>query len=163
MGIQLVFLFFQGAFYHLPTQLRPNAPCIMSCPLLQVLWAALFALAVVVRESSQRYVEHMLALAAAGVLPALRSAMAAYRLEAEQEVCAEFVLACCARYACCASICCVCASRSQQHAACTVYHGLAALASHPAHSSPSVKRSCWLPPGLLLLGLRTEQGAPLCL
>ncbi|KAL4447679.1 hypothetical protein ABPG75_004898 [Micractinium tetrahymenae] len=44
-----------------------------------VLWSVLFALAVIARDSSRRYVCHLLSLASAGVLPALEQAMAAYR------------------------------------------------------------------------------------
>lgn len=46
----------------------------------------LFALAVIARDSSRHYVSHLLALAAAGVLPALERAMAAYRSAVEEQV-----------------------------------------------------------------------------
>ncbi|GAB4822418.1 hypothetical protein N2152v2_009464 [Parachlorella kessleri] len=50
-----------------------------------VLWACLFALAVIARESSGSYVDHMVGLAAAGVLPALQAAMAAYREDVQEQ------------------------------------------------------------------------------
>ena len=49
----------------------------------EVLWSALFALAVIARDSGTRYVPHLLALVHAGVLPALRGAMSAYRQRCE--------------------------------------------------------------------------------
>lgn len=51
-----------------------------------VLWSALFALAVVARDTSPAYVAHLLALARAGVLPALTRAMLAYRDAVEAQV-----------------------------------------------------------------------------
>lgn len=51
-----------------------------------VLWSALFALAVIARDTSRHYVSHMLSLAAAGVLPALQAAMRSYRAAVEAEV-----------------------------------------------------------------------------
>lgn len=44
-----------------------------------VLWSALFALAVVARDTSDKFVSHMLQLVRVGVLPALEHALAAYR------------------------------------------------------------------------------------
>ncbi|PRW60207.1 E3 ubiquitin- ligase CHFR isoform X4 [Chlorella sorokiniana] len=44
-----------------------------------VLWSALFVLAVVARDTSDKFVPHMLMLVRAGVLPALEHALAAYR------------------------------------------------------------------------------------
>jgi hypothetical protein len=44
-----------------------------------VLWASLFTLAVLANDTSPAFVRHMVALAAAGVLPALRAALRAYR------------------------------------------------------------------------------------
>ena len=52
----------------------------------EVLWAALFLLAVLLREASPLYVEHVLALASAGMLRALREALAAYRGKVAREV-----------------------------------------------------------------------------
>lgn len=50
-----------------------------------VLWSSLFALAVIARDTSQHYKSHLLALASAGVLPALETAMASYRATVEAQ------------------------------------------------------------------------------
>ena len=47
---------------------------------LQVLWAALFSLAVLVREGTPPHDAALRAAAAAGLLPLLRACMAAYRV-----------------------------------------------------------------------------------
>lgn len=51
-----------------------------------VLWSALFVLAVVARDTSSQFVAHMLALVRAGVLPALEHALAAYRTMMDEQV-----------------------------------------------------------------------------
>ena len=51
-----------------------------------VLWSALFVLAVVARDTSSQFVVHMLALVRAGVLPALEHALAAYRSTMDAQV-----------------------------------------------------------------------------
>lgn len=82
-------------------------------PLPQVLWAALFALAVVVRDSSPHYVQHILTLAAAGVGPALREALVAYRQDVEAQVRGVFAeMACCL---CCAVPWLRCSAGAEQY------------------------------------------------
>ncbi len=51
-----------------------------------VLWSALFALAVVARDTSDQFVSHMLVLVQAGVLPALEHALASYRQMVDEQV-----------------------------------------------------------------------------
>lgn len=51
-----------------------------------VLWSALFALAVVARDTSDKFVSHMLQLVRVGVLPALEHALAAYRQTMDDQV-----------------------------------------------------------------------------
>jgi hypothetical protein len=51
-----------------------------------VLWSALFALAVISRDTSPAYITHLLRLAAAGVLAPLETAMAAYRRRVAEQV-----------------------------------------------------------------------------
>lgn len=50
-----------------------------------MLWSALFALAVIARDTSPRFVPHLLELASAGVLPALLEALAAYQATVEEQ------------------------------------------------------------------------------
>lgn len=51
-----------------------------------VLWSALFVLAVVARDTSDKFVSHMLQLVKVGVLPALEHALAAYRQTMDAQV-----------------------------------------------------------------------------
>ena len=65
-------------FWPLPPSLPPCSE--------DVLWSALFVLAVVARDSSRNYIPHLLALVHAGVLPALEAALLAYRQTSDELV-----------------------------------------------------------------------------
>jgi hypothetical protein len=51
-----------------------------------VLWSALFVLAVVARDSGEQFAAHLRVLAGAGVLPALERALAGYQAGADAQV-----------------------------------------------------------------------------
>jgi hypothetical protein len=51
-----------------------------------VLWSALFVLAVVARDSGEQFAAHLRVLAGAGVLPALEQALAGYQAGADAQV-----------------------------------------------------------------------------
>lgn len=50
-----------------------------------MLWSALFALAVIARDTSPSHITHLMTLAAAGVLPALLAALQAYQEGVEEQ------------------------------------------------------------------------------
>eukprot|EP00887_Chlorella_sp_A99_P003054 scaffold9.g3054.t1 len=66
----------------------------------EVLWAVLFLLAVLLREASPLFVRHVLSLAAGGMLPALRSAMAAYHGRVNAQARTGLGLSSCTAHAC---------------------------------------------------------------
>lgn len=73
----------------MPTPCAPSChPCrsaVSACSE-DVLWSALFALAVIARDCSANYIAHLLILAAAGVLPPLEAALGSYRQAVEEQV-----------------------------------------------------------------------------